>query len=174
LPLLCAGVAEGADPQKIAYTGDGSDLQAVIDAAPVGATITCDAKRSLEISKSITIRQALTLTGLHARLPEKLGRTPILIVAAEGVTLSDLELHGNYDSVTQRERLPCDRDHLQRVVSIGLAPGLRSLTRHFVEIRAFLRRSPGRNPSTWLASHPSLLYSPCKAPKAISYQLSVN
>jgi hypothetical protein len=106
LSLLCAGVAKAADPPKIAYTGDGSDLQAVIDAAPVGATITCDAKRSLEISKSITIRQALTLTGLHARLPKKLGRTPILIVAAKGVNLSDLELHGNYDSVPQKERAP--------------------------------------------------------------------
>jgi len=29
LPLVCAGVAEAADPPKIAYTGDGSDLQAV-------------------------------------------------------------------------------------------------------------------------------------------------
>ena len=74
--LVCAGVAEAADPPKIAYTGDGSDLQAVIDAAPVGATVTCDAKRSLDISKSITIRRALTLSGLHARLPKKLGRTP--------------------------------------------------------------------------------------------------
>ncbi len=34
LSLVCAGVAEAADPPKIAYTGDGSDLQAVIDAAP--------------------------------------------------------------------------------------------------------------------------------------------
>ncbi len=106
LSLVCAGVAEAADPSKIAYTGDGSDLQAVIDAAPVGATVTCDAKRSLEISKSITIRRALTLGGLHARLPKKLGRTPILIVAAEGVTLSDLKLHGNYDSVSQNDRAP--------------------------------------------------------------------
>jgi hypothetical protein len=106
LSLLCAGVAEAADPPKIAYTGDGSDLQKVLDAAPVGATITCDAKRSLEISKSITIRQALTLTGLNARLPKTLGKTPILIVAAEGVTLFDLKLHGNHGSVDDRKRAP--------------------------------------------------------------------
>ena len=98
--------AKAADLPRIAYTGDGGDLQAVIDAAPFGATVTCDAKRSLEISKAITIHRALTPGGLHARLPKKLGRMPILIVAAEGVTLSNLELHGNYDSVSQKDRAP--------------------------------------------------------------------
>ena len=98
--------AKAANPPKIAYTGDGSDLQAVIDAAPLGATVICDAKRSLKISKAITIRRPLTLRGLHARLPKKLGRTPILVVAAAGVTLSDLELHGNYDSVSQDDCTP--------------------------------------------------------------------
>jgi hypothetical protein len=98
--------AAAADPPAIAYTGDGSDLQQAIDAAPLGATITFDAGRCLEISQSITVRRPLRLTGLNARLPKKLGRTPILIVAAEGVTLSGLELQGNYDSVSQDDRAP--------------------------------------------------------------------
>jgi hypothetical protein len=95
-----------AEPPVIIYTGDGSDLQEVIDAAAFDATITFDAKRCLEISKSITVRRPLRLSGLNARLPKKVGRTPILLVAAEGVTLSELELHGNYDSVSQDDRAP--------------------------------------------------------------------
>lgn len=98
--------AAATNPPAIVYRGDGSDLQAVVDAAPTGATITFDAARSLEIATSITLRRSVTLTGLRARLPKKLGRTPILIVAAEGVTLSGLELHGNYDSVSQDDRAP--------------------------------------------------------------------
>ena len=35
--------AAATDPPAITYTGDGSDLQEVIDAAPTGATITFDA-----------------------------------------------------------------------------------------------------------------------------------
>ncbi len=98
--------AAATNPPAIVYRGDGSDLQAVVDAAPTGARITFDAARSLEIATSITLRRSVTLTGLRARLPKKLGRTPILIVAAEGVTLSGLELHGNYDSVSQDDRAP--------------------------------------------------------------------
>ena len=51
--------AAAADPPAIMYTGDGSDLQEVIDATSFGATITFDAGRCLEISKSITVRRAL-------------------------------------------------------------------------------------------------------------------
>ena len=68
LSLLCAGVAGAEDPPTIAYTGDGSDLQEVIDAAPFGATVTFDAQHCLEISKSITIRRPLTLGGRWARM----------------------------------------------------------------------------------------------------------
>ncbi len=39
-----------ADPQTIAYHGDGSDLQATIDRAPSGSIIACDPKRQMEIS----------------------------------------------------------------------------------------------------------------------------
>ena len=98
--------AAATDPPAITYTGDGSDLQEVIDAAPTGVTITFDAACCLEVSKSITVRRSLALSGLNARLPQKLGRTPIVIVAAEGVTLSGLELQGNYDSVSQDDRAP--------------------------------------------------------------------
>ena len=52
------------------------------------------------------IGKPITLRGLKARLPEELGDTVLLIVAAKGVTLTDLELHGNYDSVPQKNRAP--------------------------------------------------------------------
>ncbi len=90
----------------IRYTGDGSDLQKVINEAPAGATLIFDDKKQLEFSTPITINKALTVAGLNARLPKDLGKTMMLVVAAEGVVLRDLELHGNYDSVPQNRRAP--------------------------------------------------------------------
>ena len=39
-------------------------------------------------------------------MPEKLSRTPLVVVQSEGVTVSDFELHGNGDTVPQAERAP--------------------------------------------------------------------
>ena len=66
--------AAATDPPAIAYRGDGSDLQAVVDAAPTGATITFDAARSLEIATSITLRRSVTLTGLRGCRKNLAGR----------------------------------------------------------------------------------------------------
>jgi len=101
LALACH-VVHGAE--VIQYRGDGSDLQQVLDETSEHAVIVCDASTMFTFSSPLMIHKALTLQGLHARLPEKLGETALIEVKAEGVTLLDLELHGNYDSVPQDQR----------------------------------------------------------------------
>ncbi|MEI9962979.1 MAG: hypothetical protein WDM76_18235 [Limisphaerales bacterium] len=46
------------------------------------------------------------MRGLNARLPEKLGRSPLINVTAKGVTIEDFQLYGNTESVGQEERAP--------------------------------------------------------------------
>jgi hypothetical protein len=100
--------ATSAEPEKsVTYAGtEGSDLQQVIDSAPPGATVICDTKEQLELTTPLIIKKAVTLQGLNARLPKGLGKTSLIIVEAKGVTLTDLTLHGNYDSVDKSERAP--------------------------------------------------------------------
>lgn len=86
------------------YRGDGSDLQQLLNEVPEHAVVVCDASTMLTFRSPLVINKALTLQGLHARLPDKLGKTALIEVKAEGVTLLDLELHGNYDSVPQDRR----------------------------------------------------------------------
>lgn len=104
LLLLCAPGLLAAAP--IPYTGDGSDLQAVIDAAPAHAVIACDPGVELVLAGSIHIAQPLTLRGLRARLPDGLGRTPIVVVTADDAGVEDLVLSGNHPTVPQDERSP--------------------------------------------------------------------
>ncbi len=107
LALLCLVCLSATAPAEvIRYAGDGSDLQKVINEAPAGATLMFDGKKQLVFSTPIEITKALTVKGLNARLPERLGKTMMLVVAAEQVTLLDVELHGNYDSVSQSKRAP--------------------------------------------------------------------
>ena len=96
-----------AEPPTIRFTGGSqADLQAVFDSAPEGAVVVCEQTEPLVVAASLTIGKSMTLRGLRANLPEKLGKTPILIVEAKGVTLTDLEMHGNYDTVSQSVRAP--------------------------------------------------------------------
>lgn len=115
LALLTGAVAPGvsgeAQPQVINYAGDGSDLQQVIDQAPPKAILSSDPKEQVELTTPLVISKALTLKGLNARLPEKLSKTPLIVVEAEGVAIVDTELHGNYDSVPQGERAALLRIH---------------------------------------------------------------
>ena len=104
----------GAAREAVTYSGDNNDLQQVIDRASAGSVIECSARHQRTLTAPLLIRQPLTLSGLNARLPEKLARTPLIVVEAEGVTLEDLELHGNYDSVSQKERAPLIRIHAGR------------------------------------------------------------
>lgn len=103
LMAFSTGMAQNVG--DIVYAGQRA-LQEVIDAAPSNAVIRCDPNRQLILSAPITIRKPLTLVGVHARLPEKLGNTSLVLVEAKGVTVTDFELVGNADSVPQSERSP--------------------------------------------------------------------
>ena len=101
---LCVAARAAALPTD--YTGDGGDLQAVVDRLPAGATLRFPADRTLTLTRALVLRGPITLIGLRARLPERLGRTSLLELRAEGIRLIDLELQGNYQTVAQNERAP--------------------------------------------------------------------
>ena len=101
----------GAAREAVTYSGDGSDLQQVVDRAAAGSVVECDVRNQRTLTAPLLIRKPLTLRGLNARLPEKLARTSLIVVEAEGVTLEGLELHGNYDSVSQKDRAPLIKIH---------------------------------------------------------------
>lgn len=108
--MLLAGTAclpvSGVESPTVKFTGGEMDLQTLLDKAPEGAVIVCEQAQPLVVTKTITIARPLILRGLKARLPEKLGGMVLLVVEAKGVTLTDIEMHGNYDSVDQRNRAP--------------------------------------------------------------------
>jgi hypothetical protein len=109
--LLVAGVLDrsvwGAEARQFTFEGDSpSALQELLDRVPAGARIVCVQKQPLVVTQSLRITKPVTLRGLKASLPPKLGKMPMLIVDAEGVTLSDIEMHGNHDSVDQVDRAP--------------------------------------------------------------------
>jgi len=103
LAAFCSARAQSAG--DIIHVGP-RDLQQVIDAAPSNAVVRCDPNRQLVLFVPVTIRKPLTLVGLHARLPEKLGNTSLVMVEAKSVAVTDFELVGNADSVPQSERAP--------------------------------------------------------------------
>ncbi|MBK1876197.1 nucleoside hydrolase-like domain-containing protein [Pelagicoccus mobilis] len=100
--------AAGQRPQgkTIDFTGSPTQLQKAIDSAPAGSVISCDPTQQFTLQEPIRIDKAITLKGLNARLPDGLGSTQLIVVESEGVKLTDLELHGNYDSVDQEVRSP--------------------------------------------------------------------
>jgi len=104
----CSMISRGPR-EATRYTGNGADLQHVIDTAKRGSTVVCDPEVQLELSEALLITKRMTLKGLNARLPRGLGRTSLIVVDAEGVALTDIELHGNYDSVDQQDRAPLIR-----------------------------------------------------------------
>jgi hypothetical protein len=108
--LLLAGTAclpaSGAESPTVKFTGGEVSLQVLLDKVPERTIVVCEQAEPLVVTKTITVAKPMTLRGLKARLPEKLGNTPLLVVEAKGVTLTDLEMHGNYDSVSQKNRVP--------------------------------------------------------------------
>ena len=106
ISLISGGVAVAGANTTIHYSIGEASLQQVIDAAPAGSTVVCDSWYPLTLSTPIIINKPLTLKGLNARLPEGLGKTSLIEVTTENVTLLDLELHGNYNSVEQVNRAP--------------------------------------------------------------------
>jgi len=112
LSLLAASHAAD-EPPTIKFTGGSeTDFQTLLDKAPTGAVVVCEQTKPLEISTTLLLRKPMTLRGFKASLPPKLGKTPILIADAEKITLTDIEMHGNYDSVDQKRRAPLI--HLKR------------------------------------------------------------
>ncbi len=69
----------------------------VIDDAPPHSTIWFDPSEPMTLEETIVIDKPLTLVGLHARMAEGLEPIPLVLVEAEGVRLTDFELHGNDD-----------------------------------------------------------------------------
>ncbi len=82
------------------------NLQQTIDNAPPHSILFCNKNKTLTVSETIIIHKPMTIRGLNARLPEKLGNTPLLLVQADHVTITDFELYGNIDSVSQKVRAP--------------------------------------------------------------------
>jgi len=106
--IACAGQTENVTNTAglaVVYA-EGPNLQKVIDAIPPNSTIVCDPNQQLVFSSPLRINKPLTLRKLCARLPQKLGQTPLVIVTAKGVTISDFELTGNGDTVPQSQRAP--------------------------------------------------------------------
>ncbi|MEI9865042.1 MAG: hypothetical protein WDN00_10905 [Limisphaerales bacterium] len=94
-----------ASPQII-DAATSTDLQQTLDAAPPNSVIVFNPNQQLILSAPLKVNQPLTLRGLNARLPEKLGKSPLVTVTASGVTIEDFQLYGNTESVGQEERAP--------------------------------------------------------------------
>jgi len=81
-----------------------AELQVLIERTPAYGTVNCNRNRELVVETTIRVRKPLTIHGLAARLPDKLGKTPLLVVESEGVNIVDFALRGNGDTVEQSER----------------------------------------------------------------------
>lgn len=91
------------DISPLMYVGQ-RDIQAIIDAAPPHGTVVVDRAESVTLGASLAIDKPLTLKGLKARLAEGADQTPLLLVCANGVTVSDFTLVGNLGSVSKQGR----------------------------------------------------------------------
>lgn len=80
------------------------DLQAALDAAPPYSTLVADKRQELVVEKTIHVNKPVTITGLRARLREKLPKTPLIEIFSEGVTISDFVLTGNISTVAYEDR----------------------------------------------------------------------
>ncbi len=111
LPVMAQQVASTqpatAPPDQrsplIVHVGE-QNLQKLIDEVPAHSVIICNRNQRLTLSTPIVINRPLTLRGLNAQLPPGLGRTPLVVIQAPQVCFTDFELHGNGDSVDQKDR----------------------------------------------------------------------
>jgi len=101
-----ASPSDTAANRRLVIEVGSENLQDVIDRAPPHATLLCDPTVVMTLSTPILIQKPLTLRGLHARLPDGLGKTPLVLVRASAVTISDFELHGNESTVPASVRAP--------------------------------------------------------------------
>jgi hypothetical protein len=110
-PLAVALALFSASARAETIQATGRDLRELLASAPPHAVIQCDPRETLVLTEPLRIGQPLTLIGLHARLPEKLGRTSLLVIEAPGVAVLDFELTGNARSVPQDQRTPLMKVH---------------------------------------------------------------
>ena len=103
--------AETGGPTATMIEVGNRSLAEVIQAAPPHAVILCNPNHELTLSTPLIIDKPLTLRGMHAKLPERLGNTSLVIVRAAGVRFTDFDLHGNASSVSQDDRAPLLRIH---------------------------------------------------------------
>ncbi len=89
----------------------GRTLRELLANAPPHSVIQCDPRETILLTEPLRITQPLTLIGLHARIPEKLGRTSLLVVEAPGVAVLDFELTGCGTTVPQDQRAPLMKVH---------------------------------------------------------------
>lgn len=82
----------------------GTELQKYIDSVAPYSTVMCDRNQQLVIDSPIIIKKPLSLIGLNAVLLDGLGKTSILEVLSEEVSLLDFKLRGNANTVDQAER----------------------------------------------------------------------
>jgi hypothetical protein len=103
LVLLCPVLAQNATgPIRV----QGDDLQGILDRAPAHAVVECDPNHTFTWTGPIVLRKPVTVVGLHAQLPPKLGKVSLVVIEAKGVSFVDFELKGNADSVDQADRAP--------------------------------------------------------------------
>lgn len=107
LTLVDARVPSPLAPLPRVVPADPADavaMQDILDAAPPHSTVACNRNHTLILAAPVTIRKPLTLQGLNAKLPVGLSNSPLVVVEAEGVAITDFELTGNSDSVNQKDR----------------------------------------------------------------------
>jgi hypothetical protein len=98
---MASGFVNHSD--RFIMVGD-QDLHDVIAGAPPYSIIVFDRARTIEVEKTLVIEKPLSLRGLNARLAAGVGLTPLVVVRAENVTVTDFELHGNAGTVEYSER----------------------------------------------------------------------
>ncbi len=103
--------AEANSPASTIIEVGNRGLPEVIQAAPPHSIILCNRNSALTLSTPLLIDKPLTVRGMNAKLPDRLGNTSLVIVRAAGVRFTDFELHGNANSVSQDDRAPLLRIH---------------------------------------------------------------
>jgi hypothetical protein len=103
---LCPVATRFAPAAEPPLPSDQDEFQRRIDNAAPRSVVQCDPNKELRFSSPVIVRKPMTIVGLHARLPEKLGATSLVVVEAKGVALTDFELVGNAETVAQKDRAP--------------------------------------------------------------------
>ena len=104
---LCTSNRSISDDQTTSSSTSGyQELQAAIDAAAAHDTVRFDPAREFILEQPVHVNKPITITGLNASLPPELGKSSLMIVQSDGVTIRDFEMIGNADSVVQKMRAP--------------------------------------------------------------------